>query len=268
MTVRNPSVAGYFYPGTAAELKTALAKYVDKKAPKTDCVGLLAPHAGYVYSGATAGAAVSRVVMKDTVIIMGPTHSGLGAPFSVWPEGSWWTPLGGVDVDAELAEKIIGFSQYAEADYLAHGEEHAVEVQIPFLQYLKPDVRIVPMILAGASLAVYREIGHAIAQAIKETKRQVLIMASGDMTHYEPAERARAQDMKAIESMLKLDDAELTRRYNNLHITMCAHGPVTTLIAAAKELGATAGELIDYRNSGDGTGDYESVVAYAGVIFK
>jgi hypothetical protein len=268
MKVRNPTVAGYFYPGTASELKTSLARFIDKKAPKTNAAGLLMPHAGYIYSGATAGAAVSRIIVKDTVIIIGPTHSGLGEPFSVWPEGSWWTPIGGVDVDAELAQKIISLSKYAKADYLAHGEEHAVEVQIPFLQYLKPDVKIVPMILAGTSLEVYREIGHAIAQAVKATKKKVVILASGDMTHYEPAERAREQDMKAVEAMLKLDDEELTRRYNDLHITMCAHGPVTTLIAAAKEMGATAGELIDYRNSGDGTGDYKSVVGYAGVIFK
>ena len=268
MTIRNPSVAGYFYPGTAAALKAALAKYIDKKAPKVEAVGLLCPHAGYQYSGAVTGAAISRIVFKDTFVIMGPTHSGLGEPFSVMPEGTWRTPLGDVEVDAELAQKIIDLSQYAKADYEAHREEHAVEVQLPFLQYIKPDVKIVPVILAGASLAIYREIGHAVARAIKETKKSVVILASGDMTHYEPAEKAREKDMKAVESMLALDEAELTQRYNNLHITMCAHGPVTTLIAAAKELGVTGAELVDYRNSGDGTGDYSSVVGYAGVIFK
>jgi MEMO1 family protein len=268
MTTRNPSVAGYFYPGTAVALKAALAKYIDKKAPKVEAVGLLCPHAGYQYSGSTAGAAISRIVFKDTFIIMGPTHSGLGEPFSVWPEGIWRTPLGDVEVDSELAQKIIDLSQYAKADYAAHQEEHAVEVQLPFLQYIKPEIKIVPVILAGASLAIYREIGHAIARAVKETKKNVVILASGDMTHYEPAEKAREKDMKAVESMLALDEAELTRRYNNLHITMCAHGPVTTLIAAAKELGVTGAELVDYRNSGDGTGDYTSVVGYAGVIFK
>jgi MEMO1 family protein len=126
----------------------------------------------------------------------------------------------------------------------------------------------VPIILTGASLAVYREIGHAVAQAIKDTGKNVVILASGDMTHYEPAEEARAKDMKAVEAMLTLDEAELTRRYNQLHITMCAHGPVAVLIAAAKELGAAKGELVMYSNSGEGTGDYDSVVGYAGVIFK
>lgn len=268
MTIRSPSVAGYFYPGTTAALKTALAGFIDKKAPKEEAIGVLVPHAGYIYSGAVTGATLSRVIVKDIVIIIGPTHSGIGRPFSVMPEGEWETPLGSVKVDAELAQKIIDLSQYAEADYDAHEQEHAVEVQVPFLQYLKPDVKIVPMILAGASLAIYRELGHAIAQAIKETKKNVVILASGDMTHYEPAEQAKQKDMKAVESMLALDEAELTRRYNNLHITMCAHGPVTTLIAAAKELGAKSAELAAYRNSGDETGDYTQVVAYAGVIFK
>jgi MEMO1 family protein len=268
MTFRESYAAGMYYPGTPAAVKAALAKYIEKKAPKEEAVGLLMPHAGYQYSGAVAGAAISRIIMKDTFIIMGPSHSGLGEPFSVWPEGAWQTPLGNVEVEVELAQKIIELSRYAKPDFLAHGEEHAVEVQIPFLQYLKPDVKIVPVILAGASLAVYREIGHAIAQAIKDTQKNVVILASGDMTHYEPAEDARAKDMKAIESMLNLDEAELTRRYNQLHITMCAHGPVTTLIAAAKELEAVKGELVMYSNSGEGTGDYSSVVGYAGVLFK
>ena len=265
---RNPTVAGYFYPGSPAELKATLAKYIDKKARKEEAVGLLAPHAGYQYSGAVAGATISRVVFKDTFIIMGPTHSGLGEPFSVWPDGSWKTPLGSVDVDAELAQKIIGLSRYAAADYAAHEDEHAVEVQVPFLQYIKPDVRIVPMILAGASLEIYREIGHAIARAIKELKKEVVILASGDMTHYQSAATAREKDMKAVEAMLALDEEELTRRYHDLNITMCAHGPAATLIAAAKELGATSAELVKYQNSGDATGDYNQVVAYAGVIFK
>ncbi len=266
--IRSPSVAGYFYPASASELKAMLAKYINKNARKEEAVGLLMPHAGYQYSGAVAGAAISRVVFKDTFVIMGPTHSGLGQPFSVWPEGAWRTPLGDVEVDAELAQEIVSLSSYAEEDYLAHEDEHAVEVQLPFLQYIKPDVRIVPVILAGASLEVYREIGHAIAEAAAELKKEVVILASGDMSHYQSAEEAEANDMKAIEAMLALDEEELTRRYHNLNITMCAHGPVATLLAAAKEMGVGSAELVKYQNSGDATGEYDRVVAYAGVIFK
>jgi len=266
--IRNPIVAGYFYPASPNELNKMLAKYIDKKAKKEDAVGLLMPHAGYVYSGAVAGAAISRVKFKGTFIIIGPSHSGAGKPFSVMPEGTWRTPLGDVEVDAEMAAEIIKQSKYAEADYRAHADEHAVEVQIPFLQYIKPDVKIVPIILGGFSTDAYKEIGRAIVRAFEKLKRQAVILASGDMTHYEPAEEARAKDMKAVEAMFLLDADELTRRYNNLHITMCAYGPVITLITAARELGAKQGMLVKYQNSGDSSGDFSSVVGYAGVIFK
>jgi AmmeMemoRadiSam system protein B/AmmeMemoRadiSam system protein A len=266
--IRTPYVAGYFYPGSAEELRAMIAKYVDKTAPKEEVVGLLVPHAGYQYSGAVAGATISRVNFKDTFIIIGPSHSGLGKPFSVMPEGTWKTPLGEVNVDAELARKIVEVSEYAEEDYRAHEEEHAVEVQVPFLQYIKPDVRIVPIILAGADAEIYKEIGRDIARAIKELNREVVILASGDMTHREPQASAQEKDMKAVEAMLTLDEDELTRRYENLNISMCAHGPVVTLISAAKELGVTGAELVKYQTSGDATGDYDEVVGYAGVIFK
>ena len=250
------------------ELKAMIAKFTDKKAPKEDVVGLLVPHAGYQYSGPVTGATVSRIKFKDTFIIMGPTHSGMGKPFSVMVEGTWKTPLGEVEVDEELARKLVSVSGQLEEDYMAHQEEHAVEVQIPFLQYFKRDVRIVPIILAGASLDIYKEIGRDIATAITELQREAIIMASGDMTHYESHESAKEKDMKAVEAMLALDEDELTNRYQSLSISMCAYGPVTCLITAAKELGATGAELVKYQTSGDSSGDYSAVVGYAGVIFK
>jgi AmmeMemoRadiSam system protein B/AmmeMemoRadiSam system protein A len=266
--IRNPYVAGYFYPGTADELRATVAGLVDEKAPKEDTIGLLVPHAGYQYSGPVTGATISRIKFKDTFVIMGPTHSGRGKPYSVMAEGTWKTPLGNVEVDAGLARAIIDLTDYAEADDLAHQEEHAVEVQLPFLQYFRPDARIVPVILGGGSLDVYREIGKGIAAAIRKVKREAVILASGDMTHYEPQNTAREKDMKAVEAMLALDEEELTRRYKGLHITMCAYGPVACLIAAAKELGANSAELVKYMTSGDATGDFSAVVGYAGVIFK
>jgi AmmeMemoRadiSam system protein B len=265
---RNPYVAGYFYPGSASEIKAMMAKFVDKNASREEVAGLLVPHAGYQYSGAVTGATISRIKLKDTFIIIGPTHSGLGRPFSVWTEGAWKTPLGEVEVDTELARKMVSVSGYLEEDYQAHREEHAVEVQIPFLQYVKPDVRIVPIILAGAPPDTYKEIGRDIARAIKELKRQAVIMASGDMTHYEPHDIAMEKDMEAVGAMLALDEDELTQRYRELDISMCAYGPVVCLIAAVKELGATGAELVMYRTSGDATGDKSAVVGYAGVIFK
>lgn len=265
---RNPYVAGYFYPGSAAEIEAMMAEFVDRDAPKEDAVGVLVPHAGYQYSGAVTGATLSRIKFKDTFIIMGPTHSGQGKPFSVWAGGSWQTPLGEIEVDTELAQKMIALSKHLEADQRAHQEEHAVEVQLPFLQYIQPGVRIVPVILAGAPANTYKEIGRDIARALKELKREAVVMASGDMTHYEPHETAREKDMKAVEAMLSLDEDELTRRYRRLNISMCAYGPVVCLMAAARELGANGAELVKYQTSGDATGDRSAVVGYAGVIFR
>jgi AmmeMemoRadiSam system protein B len=266
--IRQPFAAGRFYPGSAKEIREMMAVLVDRKARKEAAIGLLMPHAGYPYSGPVAGATISRVRLKDTFIIMGPSHTGLGQPYSIMTEGSWQTPLGEVEIDSTLGKKLLSVSDYLKEDAGAHLYEHAVEVQLPFLQYLKPDIRIVPIILAQASAEVYKKIGRDIARAIKESNIKAMIIASGDMTHYEPQKVAEAKDKQAIEAMLKLDEDELTRRYQELNISMCAYGPAVCLISAAKELGATGAELVRYQTSGDATGDYSSVVGYAGIIIK
>jgi len=265
---RKPVVAGQFYPASAEQLQEMIETFIIKDAPKEEVVGLLVPHAGYPYSGPVAGATISRIKVKDTFIIIGPSHTGYGKPFSVMTEGSWETPLGAVQIDPELAKSIIDKSEYLQEDSLAHRQEHAVEVQLPFLQYFKSDVRIVPVILAHADVDTYREIGRDIAGAIRETGRDAVIMASGDMTHYEPQKSAEEKDSKAIEAMLNLDEEELTQRYNELKISMCAYGPAVCLITAARELGSREAELVKYQTSGDTTGDYTAVVGYAGIIFK
>jgi len=266
--IRNAVAAGRFYPGSASEIREMMEILIDKTAKKEAVIGLLMPHAGYPYSGPVAGATISRVKLKDTFIIMGPSHTGVGQPFSIMTEGKWQTPLGEVEIDSALGKKLLASSDYLREDETAHLHEHAVEVQIPFLQYLKPNIRIVPIILAYATAEVYKEIGRGIARVIKQSKGEVVIIASGDMTHYEPQEIAEAKDNQAIEAMLKLDEDELTRRYQELDISMCAYGPAVCLISAAKELGATGAELVKYQTSGDTTGDYSSVVGYAGIIIK
>jgi AmmeMemoRadiSam system protein B len=266
--IRQPFAAGRFYPGSAKEIREMMAVLVDRKARKEQAIGLLLPHAGYPYSGPVAGAAISRVKLRDTAIIIGPSHTGLGQPYSIMTEGSWQTPLGEVEIDSTLGKKLLSVSDYLKEDAGAHLYEHAVEVQLPFLQYLKPDIKIVPIILAQASAEVYKKIGRDIARAIKESNIKAMIIASGDMTHYEPQKVAEAKDKQAIEAILKLDEDELTRRYQELNISMCAYGPAVCLISAAKELGATGAELVRYQTSGDATGDYSSVVGYAGIIIK
>ena len=268
LMIRNPVVAGQFYPGTPDQLRSMIGELVDEKAVKEEVIGLVLPHAGYIYSGPVAGATISRIKVKDTFIIMGPNHTGSGKPISIMTEGIWKTPLGEVEIDSELGKQILAASSYLQEDHVAHQYEHSIEVQLPFLQYFKSDIKLVPIILAYASGATYKEIGKGLAKAIKESNKEVVIIASSDMTHYEPQESAQRKDTQAIEAMLDLNEDELLKRVQELDISMCGYAPAVSLISAAKELGATRAELVKYQTSGDTTGDYSSVVGYAGIIIK
>lgn len=266
--IREAVVAGQFYPASPSKLEEMIAAMVNDKATIEDVIGLVSPHAGYIYSGPVAGATISRIKMKDTFIILGPNHTGFGKAFSIMIEGAWRTPLGDVEIDAELARRILTSSRYLEEDDGAHRFEHSVEVQLPFLQYFKKDIKLVPVVLAQASGATYKEIGSAIARAVKDLKREVIIIASSDMTHYEPQVSAQEKDSQAIDAMLALDEDKLIEKVDELNISMCGYAPVVSLITAAKALGAKKAEVVKYQTSGDTTGDYSSVVGYAGLIFK
>lgn len=266
--IRSPVVAGRFYAGTASSLRADIDRLVDRQAKRTRAIGVVSPHAGYPFSGPVAGATLSRIEPTPSVIIMGPNHTGMGAPFSIMTEGTWKTPLGQVQIDSALANDILDRSASLEEDTAAHEYEHSIEVQIPFLQYFNDSVTIVPIVLAPGPGNVYKEIGHSIADAVSAHREAVLIMASSDMTHYEPQERAEQKDAKAIEAIFALDEDELLARVKSMGISMCGYAPTTSLIAAAKRLGATQAELVKYQTSGDTTGDYSRVVGYAGVIIK
>lgn len=264
--IREAAFAGQFYPGTPAKLRDMIREMVDEKAQKEEVIGAVLPHAGYIYSGPVVGAVLSRILFKDTFVIMCPNHTGRGKLFSLWAEGAWKTPLGQVEVDSELAGRILIESKYIEKDEAAHHYEHAIEVQLPFLQYFKPDVKVVPIVVGQGGGNAYKEIGKEIARAIKDLKKGAVIIASSDMTHYESQESAGKKDSSAIEAMLELDEDELLRRIDKFDITMCGYAAATSLISAARELGAARAELVKYQTSGDGTGDYSSVVGYAGII--
>ncbi len=264
--IRHPVVSGKFYPESPDQLEAMIGGFIDKKAAKEEAVGLVSPHAGYIFSGGVAGAVMSRVKLKDTFVIMGPNHTGIGKPLSIMTEGIWKTPLGEVEIDSELGKRILATSSHLQEDHAAHQYEHSIEVQIPFLQYLKKDIKFVPIILAYSSLTTYKEVGRELAKAIKESNKEVVIIASSDMTHYESQLSAKKKDTQAIEAILDLNEDELFRRVDELDISMCGYAPTISLISAAKELGATRAELVRYQTSGDTTGDYCSVVGYAGII--
>ena len=266
--IREPAVAGQFYPERPYELNSMIKKMVDEHVAKEDVIGLIAPHAGYIYSGAVTGAVISRVKFKETFIIIGPNHTGAGKLLSIMTEGVWRTPLGDIEIDSALAKKILESSKYLQEDSLAHEAEHSIEVQLPFLQYFKSNIKIVPIILSYAGGDVYKEIGKEIAAAIKESGKGVVIIASSDMTRYEPQEYAREQDTQAIDAILALDEDLLLKRVKGLDISMCGYAPAVCLISAAKELGTQGAKLVKYQTSGDTTGDYSSVVGYAGILIS
>lgn len=266
--IRNPVVAGTFYPASPSQLEAMIRGMVDDKVEKEEVIGLVSPHAGYIYSGPVAGATISRIKFKDTFIIMGPNHTGIGKPLSIMTKGTWKTPLGEVEIDSVLSEQILATSSFLEEDDRAHQYEHSIEVQLPFLQYFKRDIKLVPIVLSHSSGATYKEMGKELARAIKELKKEVVIIASSDMTHYEPQAAAERKDSQAIEAVLNLNEDELLKRVTELNISMCGYAPTTVLITAAKELGATGAELVRYQTSGDTTGDYSAVVGYAGIIIK
>jgi AmmeMemoRadiSam system protein B len=264
--IRKPAVAGQFYPASERKLREEIERYVDENADRTKALGAVAPHAGYVYSGETAGAVYSRLTIPETVVLLGPNHTGRGEAYSIQVEGLWRTPLGDAQVDSALAKTILEGSKYLVEDDSAHEFEHSIEVQVPFLQYLRRDIRIVPIVLSEGALDVCREIGKAIADAVSEKSPDTLIVASSDMTHYESADEAKAKDDKAIDAIVNLSEEELVSRVRKFRISMCGYIPAAVMLAACKRRGASRVELVKYTNSGEKSGDFAQVVGYAGII--
>lgn len=262
MQIRKPAVAGQFYPGKEESLRKSIEQMVTKVQKKIKAIGIVSPHAGYMYSGPVAGELYSNIEIPETVVILGPNHTGIGKPYAIMTEGNWWTPLGEVEIDNTLAKEILNASDLIEEDSNSHKYEHSLEVQVPFLQYFKPDIKIVPIVIGGDE---FTKIGEAIAGSIKKYKKDVLIVASSDMTHYEPQENAKKKDNLAIEAILKLDEKEMLNRISKFDISMCGYGPTAIMLVSAKIQGAKQAKLIKYMTSGDTTGDYSAVVGYAGL---
>ncbi len=267
-TVRKPAVAGQFYSSSAAELNRQIASFIEQKTVKVRALGCVLPHAGYLYSGAVAAKTLAETEIPDKVLLIGPNHTGYGLPVSMMTHGAWQTPFGEVPVDAPFAEALLSRSRLLKEDSLAHQHEHSLEVELPLLQFFKPAFSIVPITLGTDDFNALKELGREIAGCIKELRlnRDVLIIASSDMTHYEPQSAAQRKDRAAIDAIIALDEAMLFSRVRQMDISMCGWPAVVVLLTAVKELGGRHATLVTYRTSGDTTGDYDSVVGYAGVL--
>ncbi len=274
MKIRRPSQAGAFYQGSANTLRQQLEwcfkhKFGPGKLPEVKngpkkILALVCPHAGYMYSGPVAAHSYYNLALDgkpDIIVILGPNHTGMGSGVSLMSEGAWNMPLGNVNVNSEIADKIWKASKIIDLDDEAHLYEHSIEVQLPFLQYIYgSDFKFVPIAMLMQDLQTSRMVGNAIAEVL--SGKNAVIIASSDMTHYEPQEYAEKKDKMVADTILNLDEEKLQSTVDSQGITMCGPGPVTAAITAAKKLGATKAKMLCYKTSGDITGDYSRVVGY------
>lgn len=264
--IRKPAVAGRFYPSSPDAIKRQIKEFIVEPEEKIDARGIISPHAGYIYSGAVAGAVYSHINIPEVVIILGPNHTGLGETVSIITSGEWELPFGNVKINDSLANAILSYSRYIRDDNIGHLHEHSLEVQIPFIQYFKKHFEIVPISMMTMDYEICEDVGVAISEAVKKSAKTSLIIASTDMTHYESHESAKSKDKKAIEQILKLDPKSLFDTVKKNNISMCGIAPSTAMLIACKNLGANEAKLIKYMTSGDVSGDYDQVVGYAGLI--
>jgi len=281
--IRPPVVAGRFYPKDPAELRATVATLLadarrphnltpSPRAERGNVRAVVAPHAGYIYSGPTAARAFARVAIPGLVVILAPNHTGIchaASGISLWESGAFRTPLGDVPVDADVASALREISgNTVEVDHAAHENEHAVEVELPFIQVSRADVRIVPLVIAWDAWEPARRLGEILARLIGAIGEPTLLLASSDLNHYEPAEISEKKDARALDAVTALDGEELLARCKRERISMCGRAPVAATLAAARAVGATRAEVVDYRHSGWVSGDNARVVGYAGVVIS
>lgn len=264
--IRSPAVAGSFYPDRPERLQQTLERLVPAVRETAPARGVLVPHAGYRYSGAVAARTFAAVDLPGAVVLLGPNHSGRGHSAALMDRGEWEIPGSAVPVDSNLAVRILEECPTIRADETAHRAEHSLEVQLPFLRFLRPGFRFVPVCLAGRSCPGLVALGEGLARAVARNPGSALIVISTDLTHYEPQARAEAKDRLALERILALDPEGLWRIAGREGITMCGLAPAVAGLAACRSLGSRQATLVRYATSGDASGEREAVVGYAGVV--
>ncbi|MCE5312238.1 MAG: AmmeMemoRadiSam system protein B [Nitrospiraceae bacterium] len=263
-----PAVAGHFYPGGAAQLKSQIHGFGTRQQPGAKALGIVVPHAGYIYSGRVAASVYNRIAYPDTFIVIGPNHTGMGAEMALFSSGEWEIPGRTVHVNEELSSRILASDPLFENDEGAHMYEHSLEVQIPFIAYGSESARIVPITVRRADLQACRRAGEAIARSVAESGCSTVIAASSDMNHYLDHDTTIKLDQLAIDMILALDPEGLYRVVMDNDISMCGVLPVVIMLYAAKASGAQKAELVMHTTSGEVSGDYDKVVGYAGMIVQ
>ncbi|MFY9965620.1 MAG: AmmeMemoRadiSam system protein B [Nitrososphaeraceae archaeon] len=279
---RKPSVSGIFYSSNKEQLVDELKGCFTNKIfgpgrlPPSDQVrkiyGMVSPHAGYLYSGSVAANGYYSVSSSkfNNVILVGPNHYGLGSSVATTMNGIWESPIGDVMVNPQVAKDIASRATSMDFDEFAHSRDHCLEVQIPFLLFVTEKFRIVPIILTNQDEYLALELGSAISDTVNECISkgdEFMLIASSDFTHYESNSEAHRKDSQLIKSILSLDITAFYYTLRQYNVSACGYGAIATVMVAAKNLGATRGELIRYATSGDVTGDKSSVVGYSSILF-
>lgn len=263
---RSAAVAGSFYPSNPQELLRVVEKCLGVRQPLRNVFGAVVPHASLQYSGHVAGAVYGQLAFPPTVVVVGPNHYGRGSPIALYASGTWETPLGEVEVDSELATALLEACTSIVADPAAHRFEHSLEVQLPFLRHLAPNLRFVPLLLSVGRYETLEELGHAVAEVLVKRKPRPLLLASSDFNHFESDQITREKDRKAIEAILALEPRRLYDVVRSERITMCGVEAAVVLLTAANALRMKRAEKVRYATSADTSGDYDRVVGYAGIL--
>jgi AmmeMemoRadiSam system protein B len=267
MPDRHPVVAGRFYTNNPERLRREVETHLGSEREEITPLMAMLPHAGYMFCGSIIGKTLRKLRLPQSVFLLGPNHSGRGRPLAVWPDGKWFTPLGAVEVDAELAALCLNITKGFEANLDAHAMEHSLEVLLPFLQCHTPGIRVVPVAVALNNLEELRAAGKGIARCIREESeagRHVALIVSSDMNHFDNQELTEQKDTKALTPLLDLSPEELFNTVRAERISMCGVCPATLALFAAKELGAREAKLVAYGTSAAASGDFGRVVGYAG----
>jgi len=267
MPVRRASVAGTWYPDNPTRLVAHLDGYLDRarvEDPAGRLRAIIVPHAGLMYSGPVAAFAynVARRHQHSALVLVGPSHFVPFHGVSIWPEGEWETPLGPVPVERTLAAALASATAQIIELPAAHGREHSLEMQLPFIAHVLPDVPIVPMVMGQQTRETAFALGAALAQAVDTHAPDALLVASSDLSHYEDANTAAALDQQVIQQVERLDPGALMRALEADPRHACGGGPMVSVLDAARRLGATGARLLQYADSGDVSGDKSSVVGY------
>lgn len=261
--IRPAAVAGSFYPANPAELQAEVKRLLHAEQPPQAAKALIAPHAGYMFSGAVAGEVIAATKIPVIMLLLGPNHHGTGADVAVTAADSWATPLGNVPIADALRRQLCTAIAGLQVDERAHLQEHSLEVLLPLLQQAQPQLQIVPIALRYLSLQQALQLGSELAAVLKAFPEQVLLLASSDMNHFQNAETTEQLDFLAIRKMTDYDPSGLYTTVQENNISMCGVLPTVVVMQAARELGATSCKLLRHTHSGQVNGDNRRVVGYA-----